>query len=62
LSHDKRAAVAGVALEDSSSATVRDVTTLSLAPRIIDADREAQRAIVATPGDKPILNNFLGAA
>src|SRR5882757_3272759 len=33
-----------------------------LAPRITDADREAHRAFVATLGDKPIWNDFLGAA
>jgi len=39
---------------------VRDVITL--APQIIDADCEAHRAFVATRGDKPILNDFWGAA
>ena len=34
----------------------------SLAPRITHADREAHRAFVATLGDKPIWNDFLGAA
>src|SRR4030081_2963079 len=33
-----------------------------LLPRITDADREAHRAFVATLGDKPIWNEFLGAA
>jgi DNA polymerase III subunit epsilon len=33
-----------------------------LAPRVTDADREAHRAFVATLGDKPIWNDFLGAA
>jgi DNA polymerase-3 subunit epsilon len=33
-----------------------------LAPRITDADREAHRAFIATLGDKPIWNDFLGAA
>jgi DNA polymerase III subunit epsilon len=32
-----------------------------LAPRVTDADREAHRAFVATLGDKPIWNDFLGA-
>jgi DNA polymerase III subunit epsilon len=32
-----------------------------LAPRITDADREAHRAFIATLGDKPIWNDFLGA-
>jgi DNA polymerase-3 subunit epsilon len=32
-----------------------------LMPRISDADREAHRAFVATLGDKPIWNDFLGA-
>jgi DNA polymerase-3 subunit epsilon len=35
---------------------------MALAPRITDADREAHRAFVATLGDKPIWNDFLGAA
>jgi DNA polymerase III subunit epsilon len=33
-----------------------------LAPRVTDADREAHRAFIATLGDKPIWNDFLGAA
>jgi DNA polymerase-3 subunit epsilon len=33
-----------------------------LAPRITEADRIAHRAFVATLGDKPIWNDFLGAA
>lgn len=33
-----------------------------LAPRITEADREAHRTFVATLGDKPIWNDFLGAA
>jgi DNA polymerase-3 subunit epsilon len=33
-----------------------------LAPRVTDTDREAHRAFVATLGDKPIWNDFLGAA
>jgi len=33
-----------------------------LAPRVTDADREAHHAFVATLGDKPIWNDFLGAA
>jgi DNA polymerase III subunit epsilon len=33
-----------------------------LAPRITDADRELHRAFIATLGDKPIWNDFLGAA
>ena len=32
------------------------------ASRITDADREAHRAFIATLGDKPIWNDFLGAA
>jgi DNA polymerase III subunit epsilon len=35
---------------------------VALAPRLTDADREAHRAFVATLGDKPIWNDFLGAA
>jgi DNA polymerase-3 subunit epsilon len=33
-----------------------------LGPRITDADRAAHRAFIATLGDKPIWNDFLGAA
>ena len=33
-----------------------------LLPRITEADREAHRAFVATLGDKPIWNEFLGAS
>src|SRR5712671_2906100 len=33
-----------------------------LLPRLTDADREAHRAFIATLGDKPIWNEFLGAA
>jgi DNA polymerase III subunit epsilon len=33
-----------------------------LGPRITDADREAHRAFIATLGDKPVWNDFLGAA
>ena len=33
-----------------------------LAPRVTEADRDAHRAFVATLGDKPIWNEFLGAA
>ena len=32
-----------------------------LAPRVTEADRAAHRAFVATLGDKPIWNDFLGA-
>ena len=35
---------------------------IPLVPRVTDADREAHRAFVATLGDKPIWNDFLGAA
>src|SRR5882757_1987417 len=34
----------------------------SLAPRVTDADREAHRVFVASLGDKPIWNDFLGTA
>jgi hypothetical protein len=41
---------------------VRDVTMRRpLAPRIIDADREAHQAVVATSGDKPIRIDLLDA-
>jgi DNA polymerase-3 subunit epsilon len=33
-----------------------------LTPRVTEADRDAHRAFVATLGDKPIWNEFLGAA
>ncbi len=33
-----------------------------LSPRVTEADRDAHRAFVATLGDKPIWNEFLGAA
>jgi DNA polymerase III subunit epsilon len=42
--------------------TPRRQREVPLAPRITDADREAHRAFVATLGDKPIWNDFLGAA
>ena len=42
--------------------TPRRQREVALAPRITDADREAHRAFVATLGDKPIWNEFLGAA
>lgn len=35
--------------------------TVPLAPRVTDADRAAHRDFVATLGDKPIWNEFLGA-
>jgi DNA polymerase III subunit epsilon len=35
--------------------------TEPLAPRISDEDRTAHRAFVATLGDKPVWNDFLGA-
>src|SRR5689334_1729556 len=42
--------------------TPRRQREIPLAPRVSDADREAHRAFVATLGDKPIWNEFLGAA
>ena len=42
--------------------TPRRQREVPLTPRITDADREAHRAFVATLGDKPIWNDFLGAA
>jgi DNA polymerase III subunit epsilon len=33
-----------------------------LSPRVTEADRDAHRAFIATLGDKPIWNEFLGAA
>ena len=41
--------------------TPRRQRELPLAPRITDADREVHRAFVATLGDRPIWNDFLGA-
>ena len=40
--------------------TPRRQREVALAPRLTDADREAHRAFVATLGDKPIWNEFLG--
>jgi DNA polymerase-3 subunit epsilon len=42
--------------------TPRRQREVPLVPRISDADRELHRAFVATLGDKPIWNEFLGAA
>ena len=42
--------------------TPRRQREVALAPRLTDADREAHRAFVATLGDKPLWNEFLGAA
>jgi len=42
--------------------TPRRQREVPLAPRITEADREIHRAFVATLGDKPIWNDFLGAA
>jgi DNA polymerase-3 subunit epsilon len=41
--------------------TPRRQREIPLAPRITDADREDHRAFIATLGDKPIWNDFLGA-
>ena len=41
--------------------TPRRQREVPLAPRITESDREAHRAFVATLGDKPIWNEFLGA-
>ena len=41
--------------------TPRRQREVPLAPRITEADRETHRAFVATLGDKPIWNEFLGA-
>ena len=38
----------------------RRVREVPLAPRVTDAEREAHRTFVATLGDKPIWNDFLG--
>ncbi len=42
--------------------TARRQPETPLLPRITDADCEAHRAFIATLGDKPIWNDFLGAA
>ena len=42
--------------------TPRRQREVPLAPRITDNDREEHRAFVATLGDKPIWNDFLGVA
>ena len=39
----------------------RRLRPVPLAPRVTDADREAHRAFIATLGDKPIWNEYLGA-
>jgi len=39
----------------------RRLRPVPLAPRVTDADREAHRAFIATLGDKPIWNDYLGA-
>jgi DNA polymerase III subunit epsilon len=46
----------------ASGDTPRRQREIPLGPRITDADREAHRAFVATLGDKPIWNDFLGVA
>ena len=47
---------------ERTGGTPRRQRETALARRIIDADREAHWAFVATLGDKPIWNDFLGAA
>src|SRR3981189_6943 len=42
--------------------TPRQQRETPLVPRITDDDREAHRAFIATLGDKPIWNDFMGAA
>src|SRR6202163_810317 len=56
LAAETRAAQAG-----GFGDTPRRQREVPLAPRITDADREDHRAFVATLGDKPIWNDFLGA-
>src|SRR5215207_8713995 len=51
-----------VTVSNGFGETPRRQREVALAPRITDADREAHRAFVATLGDKPIWNDFLGAA
>ena len=45
-----------------SGEMLRRQRLVPLAPRVTDADREAHHAFIATLGDKPIWNDFLGAA
>ncbi len=45
-----------------SGEMLRRQRLVPLAPRVTGADREAHRAFIATLGDKPIWNDFLGAA
>ena len=47
---------------ERTGGTPRRQRETALARRIIDADREAHWAFVASLGDKPIWNDFLGAA
>src|ERR1043165_1582510 len=50
-----------VTVSNGIGETPRRQREVPLAPRITEADREAHRAFVATLGDKPIWNDFLGA-
>jgi DNA polymerase-3 subunit epsilon len=50
-----------VTISSGIGETPRRQREVPLSPRITDADREAHRAFVATLGDKPIWNDFLGA-
>ena len=51
-----------VTITSGPGETPRRQREVPLAPRITEADREAHRAFIATLGDKPIWNDFLGAA
>jgi hypothetical protein len=51
-----------VTVSNGFGETPRRQREVPLAPRITEADREAHRAFIATLGDKPIWNDFLGAA
>ena len=51
-----------VTVSNGFGETPRRQREVPLAPRITEADREAHLAFVATLGDKPIWNDFLGAA
>ena len=57
LASETRGAQAGL-----SGGMLRRQREFPLLPRITDADREAHRAFIASLGDKPIWNDFLGVA
>src|SRR5438132_8919466 len=50
-----------VTVSNGFGETPRRQREVPLTPRITETDREAHRAFIATLGDKPIWNDFLGA-